>query len=271
MKGWCRGVDGFVVLGAWVGGYHLVELLGAGAHGDVYLGRAASPWAAGVAVKVLRSPTPTACARLRQEASVLATIDHPNVVALVDLIDIGETIGLVTRYARGGSLADQAGREGFTVAKAMEMAATLSGALQDVHHAGLVHGDIKASNVLFTSRAHPLLADFGVAGWVGDAWSVGEEATAWFAPPERLGGQPADAAGDVYGLAACVIAALAAAPPLLRGARPPVACVEDLPIPSSLARVLGAAVATEPRDRFPSARAFAAALAASAPKTRLRS
>ena len=263
--------DGVGVLGTWLGGYRLLERLGSGGHGEVFLARAASHWAAPVAVKVLGSPTAARRARLAQEAAVLATIDHPHVVPFVDLIDDDETTALVMGYARGGSLADwltvEAGATGgtgraLTVGAAVDLALRLSEALQEVHDAGLIHGDVKAANVLFTSGGHPMLGDFGVAGWAGDDWSVAPQASGWFSSPEHAAGRNADRSSDVYGLAACVVAALGGSPQVRGPHRLPAQCVEDLPLSSALARVLRTAVAIDPQERFPTARSFGAALAA---------
>lgn len=263
MKATPTAADNSIVLGSWVGGYRLVEFLGAGGHGEVYLGRGSSPWAAPVAIKVLRSVTTETRARLRQEASVLTAIDHPHVLRLIDLIDTEFVVALVTAYAAGGSLADRLSGEPLSCADAIELALRLSGALDEIHRAGVIHGDLTVNNILFSSYGHPLLADFGVAGWSGHSWSVAPEVTPWFAPPERCRGAAATAAGDVYGLAACMVAALGALSRPRLTVLSAADAVGDLAVGSALARVLSLALCVDPADRFPSASTFAAALAAS--------
>jgi serine/threonine-protein kinase len=152
--------------GSQLGGYRIIERIGRGGMGAVYsahdegLGRE-------VAIKVLAAEVakdPAAILRFRREAETLARVRHPN-VAVVHLAQAdGEVPFLVLEYLQGGTLAERIhaqGRLGWREAAAI--GAKLARGLAAVHDAGLVHRDVKPSNVLFDADGEPKLSDFGLA------------------------------------------------------------------------------------------------------------
>lgn len=157
-----------------VGGYRLIERLGGGVSGTVWraapVHSAASSLATPVAVKVLSVASPASIGQLRREAAVLAELDHPHIVRLLEVIDCDGVPALVMALAQGGSLARLlVERERLAPGEVVAILAPVADALASAHRRGVVHGDVKPSNVLLTSDGEPLVADFGAAGRWGRA------------------------------------------------------------------------------------------------------
>jgi hypothetical protein len=160
--------------------------------------------------------------RIRREAEVLAGLQHPNVVRLVDVVDEGGEVVLVMPYLTGGTLADRVGHHGPAPAEEVErLADALLGALAAAHRAGVVHRDIKPANVLFDQAGTPHLADFGVAatrdvtdGLTAAGTVVGTPA---FMAPEQARGDVAGQAADVFSLGATLLFAATGEGPYGRG------------------------------------------------------
>jgi eukaryotic-like serine/threonine-protein kinase len=160
--------------------------------------------------------------RIRREAEVLAGLEHPNVVRLLDVVDEGGEVVLVMPYLTGGTLADRVGHHGPAPAEEVErLAEALLGALAAAHRAGVVHRDIKPGNVLFDQAGTPHLADFGVAatrdvtdGLTAAGTVVGTPA---FMAPEQARGEDAGQAADVFSLGATLLFAATGEGPYGRG------------------------------------------------------
>lgn len=202
-------------------GYQVRERLGRGAMGVVDL--AHDDQGRPVALKHLvlhgsARDMARARQRIRREAEVLARLDHPNVVRLLDLIDNGDEIVLVMPYLGGGTLADHVRQSGPLSAGQIELLAdSLLDALASAHRNGIIHRDIKPSNVLFDENGRAQLADFGMAT-IRDATSgltmtgavVG---TPDYMAPEQARGAPATPASDVFALGATLLFAATGEPP----------------------------------------------------------
>ncbi|QYG93860.1 serine/threonine protein kinase [Iamia sp. SCSIO 61187] len=201
--------------------YQVVRRLGRGGMGVVDL--AVAPDGTEVALKRLSlHGTPDeiarARARIRREAEVLRSLDHPGIVRLLDLLDDGDDVVLVMPYLSGGSLHQRVATQGPMEPEAVQVLADrLLDALAAAHRQGVVHRDIKPENVLFTADGDPRLVDFGVAstqdhtlGLTATSMVVG---TPGFMAPEQARGEPASAAADVFALGATLLFALTGAGP----------------------------------------------------------
>jgi len=152
-------------------------------------------------------------ARIRREAEVLGSLDHPGIVRLLDLVDDGDDVVLVMPYLAGGSLHERVASQGPMDPEAVQVLADrLLDALATAHRQGVVHRDIKPENVLFTAEGEPRLVDFGVArtqeftfGLTATSMVVGTPA---FMAPEQARGEPASAPADVFSLGATLLFAL---------------------------------------------------------------
>lgn len=263
-------------------GYVLESTLGTGATGTVHLARKAE-WADRlVAVKRVPCAATGTARALRHEAEVLAGLDHPHIVRILDLVRDGDGVAIAMQYAPGGSLAGLLDRRGrLSPGEVVALAAPLADALASAHRRGLLHCDVKPANVLFTSDGEALLSDFGLARRVAAPASGDLVGTAEYVDPEVVEGAAPDPRSDIYGLGAVCYELLAGHPPF-GGATPaavlasalagdPVPLALSAPgAPPALAAAVERAMARRRVDRWPDATAFAGALRASVPPTPLR-
>jgi len=205
--------------GLTVGGYELLSRLGEGGMGVVHLAR--RPDGHRVALKVLRPHIvgdDEARERLAREVNSLSRIRSKWIAEIVDADPWGPIPYVATRYVPGLSLHDQIRDEG-PVADAAWFAARLADGLAAVHAVGVLHRDVKPSNVLMEGRA-PILIDFGLARVADDpklthtGWLLG---TPGYLAPEILYGDDATTASDLHSWAATVAYAGTGHPPFGRG------------------------------------------------------
>jgi hypothetical protein len=180
-----------------VGDYQLEREIGAGAAGTVWRAHRQGPVSQVVALKRLRAGSGSVdLARLRREARVLTELDHPHIVRVLDVVADGDGVALAMQYAPGGSLEDLlAARRRLAPGEVVAVAAPVADALASAHRRGVLHGDVKPANVLFTSDGEPLLTDFGVARTLGWLTSENVGGTPEYLAPEQLAGAPPDPRG----------------------------------------------------------------------------
>jgi len=156
--------------GSEVGGYRIVAPLGSGAMGAVY--RALDGEGASVALKVLHPSVANdaeARSRLRREVAVLRRVRHPGVARVLDAEADADDLFIVTELVEGPTLEDEVLAAGpLDASELFDLADQLQVALASVHEAGVIHRDLKASNVLLGAQG-PVLIDFGISQAVGDA------------------------------------------------------------------------------------------------------
>ena len=194
--------------GLTVGGYELLARIGEGGMGVVHLAR--QPGGERVALKVIRPHVvgdDESRERLAREVKSLSRIRSDRVAAIVDADPWGEIPFVATRYVPGLSLTEHISQYGpITGADLIWLAWCLAEALSDVHACGVLHRDVKPSNVLMEGRS-PILIDFGLARVADDprlthtGWLLG---TPGYLAPEILHGHDATAASDVHSWAATV-------------------------------------------------------------------
>jgi eukaryotic-like serine/threonine-protein kinase len=190
------------------GRYRLGPVLGEGATGVVY--RAESE---DVAVKVLRGGDPVIEQRFAREARLARAAASRH---LVPVLEVGERF-IVMPYYRGGTLADRIRAQGpLALAETVDLAAQLADGLDALHACGIVHRDVKPSNVLLDGEGVAALADFGLARGADstqltrDGQLVG---TPQYVAPELIEGGEATTASDVYALGCVLYECLAGEPP----------------------------------------------------------
>ncbi|MFB9237759.1 protein kinase [Plantactinospora siamensis] len=260
------------------GRYRLDDRVATGGMGDVWqatdlvLGRQ-------VAVKVLLPSLlsdPSFISRFRAEARMMAALRHPGIVQVFDSGVDESTAGgradfLVMEYVDGEPLSrriDEAGT--LSVAETLSIVEQAARALHGAHAAGIVHRDVKPSNLLVQPDGTVVLVDFGVARSTSVTSVTSTNAvpgTALYMAPEQASGKPVSPATDVYALGAVAFCCLTGQPPFtgenplevaikhLTDAPPPLP--EDIPAP--VAALIDRALAKAPDDRFPDAAALAAA------------
>ena len=197
--------------GATFGGYQVESVVGLGGIGVLYRARQLRldrP----VALKLVDASVardPVIRERLRREARAVASLDHPNVVPLYEAGEENGTVYIVTRWVDGTELGMLLHRDGpLDPRRAAETAAQIAAALELAHEKGLVHRDVKPSNVLVTPEGHVYLTDFGLAKRAETAagLTAGDQmlGTVDYVAPEQIEGSEPDARSDVYSLG-CVL------------------------------------------------------------------
>ncbi|WP_342664747.1 serine/threonine-protein kinase [Microbacterium luticocti] len=259
-------------------GLTFVRPLGSGGFADVFLYAQDMPRRQ-VAVKVLPAGVHDAdmLRMFNAEADVLAHLSaHPSIVTVYQAgISADGRPYIVMEYCPG-SLAQRYRRERLPVDEALSIGVRMASALETAHRAGLVHRDVKPSNILITTFGTPVLADFGISSTLTPR--RGDEVLAMSVPwsaPEVIAEQSAGTvASEVWGLGATVYSLLAGHSPferpepgqnsrdqlrrrILRATFPPMTRAD---VPAQVQQVLAVAMARDPDDRYPSALAFAQAL-----------
>jgi serine/threonine-protein kinase len=268
--------------GQTFGGYHIVELVGSGGMGLVYraeqriLGRT-------VALKVIRPEIAESGdyrERFLREARFAAAVDDPHVVSVFDAGEQDGRLYLAMQWVDGLDLATLIDRQQrLAPERAVLIGVQLAQALQAVHDAGLVHRDVKPSNVLVRDiggRDHAYLTDFGIAKAPDAQDSLTRTGsvigTPGYLSPEQIRGQQPGPRSDLYALGCIIFEALTGQRPFggddlaARWAQatsaPPAASTLCPALGSRYDAFLAQALAANPQDRFSSGTAFAEALQA---------
>ena len=262
--------------------YELLHEIGSGGMATVYLARDLRHNSQ-VAIKVLRPDLALSMggSRFTREVQITASLQHPNILTV---LDSGEAAGhpyFVMPYVEGESLGQRLQRESrLTIEEAVRLAAEVADGLAHAHKAGFVHRDIKPGNILL-SHGHAMIADFGVAKALEmsatdrlteSGFAVG---TVSYMSPEQAGAGKVDGRSDIYSLACVLYEALSGTPPftgpsvqaiLARNAVDPVPNIRTVrpTVSPALEAAINMALAKVPEDRFATASAFRDALLQSA-------
>jgi tetratricopeptide (TPR) repeat protein len=280
--------------------YEVLGKLASGGMGDVWLARASGPggFHKRVVLKTIRpsGATPEAATQMfLREARVAALIDHPNCVQVFELGEEHGTYFIAMEYIDGFSLArvvrraDQR-REPIPVAIVARIAMDAAAGLDHAHALkddagqplGLVHRDVSLENVLVTFGGQTKVVDFGVAKATaglatGELTESGQIKGKYaYMAPEYLRGEPIDARADVFALGVVLYRTLTGTKPFagdtdaqviasILQSEPAAPRVTRPDVPELLATVVAKALAKKPAERFDSARALRAAIAAAVP------
>jgi serine/threonine protein kinase len=258
-------VEGRLTSGDLLAGYRVVSLVGRGGMGEVYRARD-ERLDRDIALKVLSpeyAADPGFRARLVVESRLAASLDHPNVVPVYDAGDADGQVFIAMRFVDGTDLAAEIQRGPVPPERAVDVAGQVAAALDTAHEQGLVHRDVKPSNVLVDRRGHCYLTDFGLSRAVADPDRLADASlvgTVDYVAPEQIRGDEPDARADVYALGcvlvelltgdvpfprptdvATLFAHLEADPPRPSGLRPR--------LPTAVDDVVGRALAKDPAMR----------------------
>ncbi len=265
--------------------YTLERELGRGGMATVYLARDRKHDRP-VAIKIMRAEVvgDLGAERFLREIQILARLQHPNILALLDSGTTGEAAArpfYVMPFVEGESLRQRLTREGpLPVAEALRLTREIGEALHYAHGQGLIHRDVKPENVLL-SQGHALVADFGIARAVGVAADqqqltqpgVGLGTPAYMSPEQTDGDRSVDARADQYSLACMLYELLAGQPPftgptiaavLSRQILDPVPPITTLRpgLPATIRGGIERALAKVAADRFGTVMEFLAAVEA---------
>lgn len=265
--------------GTLVGPYRVLEKIGAGGMGEVYLAHD-TRLDRQVALKVLTGAENAhdIRRRLHREAQAAARLNHPGIAAVHDVIDEGDRCFIVMEYVEGRSL-DALSDARMPVGQALDIAAQLAEALAYAHAHGVVHRDVKPANVRVRPDGCAKLLDLGIArlaragagGSAGASTTVAIQGTPSYMAPEQLAGGAVDARADIYSLGVLLFDVLAGRPPFLapnfaalavvmNSAAAPSLRTLNPAVPEEVEAIVERALARAPENRFQSAAAFGAAL-----------
>lgn len=262
--------------GQTLGQYHLVHKLGQGAMGTVYAAENAQHHA--VAVKVLNPDYVLDVdlrARFEREISVQSTLNHPNIVRIFDYSTHDDKVYFVMQLIKGQTLAYILQRRSYTPLEVWEILNPLAQALQYAHDLGVLHRDVKPSNVLLEregERMQVFLMDFGLAKRPGTDGTLTDTGisigTPEYISPEAAAGHLIDQRTDIYSLAVLTYEMLIGILPFDRGSPylnaiahvsepPPPLSKRNPRFPFLLEQIIMRSLAKSPSQRHQSVKEFA--------------
>lgn len=189
------------------GRYEILKEIGKGAMGVVYLAHDPN-LDINVALKVLRQDRLGNDAFVRRfvaEAKAMGRLDHPNIARVFNVDSDGSTVYIAMEFIEGECLAEIMRNRKFDPDTIAELGATLSEALDCAHQKGIVHRDVKPSNILFKADGRAKITDFGIAH-IEDPSAIEQTqageilGTPAYMSPEQVLGRPVDGRSDVFSL-----------------------------------------------------------------------
>ena len=271
-------------VGEMVARYRIDGVLGSGGMGHVYLARDTALQRS-VAIKVV-DPQRQRPQELVREARLAASLDHPSICTIHGVDYLGEEPFLVMEHVKGMPLSKVIrGRRSLSTASALDFARQIVSAIAHAHHRGVIHGDLKSSNVMIGPDGHVTILDFGLAcrsgraaarpGGAGDDLestrvSPASEAagTVPYMAPELIRGEPPSVQSDIWALGVLIFEMIAGRRPfagttpyelaanVLANRRTRMETLVNGPIRAVIDRCL----CIDPAGRYQSARDLAAAL-----------
>lgn len=278
-------VDDMPAPGAILGHYRVEEKLGEGAFGAVFRGEDLRLHRK-VALKIPHrrgNPDGEAWGRLLREARAASALNHPNICAIYDIGEEDELNYIALEYVEGRTLSHVIREGPLPVAAALTYAGHIAAALAHAHSRGIIHRDLKASNVVITAEGQAKLLDFGLARRL-DSQTIeamtqsrqsladigGAAGTLCYMAPEVLRGKPASVRSDLWSLGALLHESLCGKLPF-RGETPfelslAIMLEEPQPLPPEVHPAARAVAVTclqkEPTKRYDTAQQLLAALEA---------
>src|SRR5690349_14698339 len=263
---------------AVAGHYEIQREIGQGAFATVYLARDLRHDRS-VAFKILNADPNSETGELRflREIRLLAGLQHPNILPLIDSGHVDTLLYYVMPYVSGESLRQRLQTQGpLPFHEAISIAHDAADALAYAHDQGIIHRDIKPENILL-SAGHPIIADFGVARAIDLAGvrhltrpDVGSPGTpAYMSPEQIIGDKEVDRRSDIYSLG-CVLYEMLTGVPAFGGDdgfmerfgdHPPQPSAARKGLPKAVDPIVGKALARNPSARYSTAQDFAEALA----------
>ncbi len=207
------------MIGQTVSHYRILDLLGEGAMGVVYLAEDAN-LARRVAMKFLSTTTKEYRARFLREARAVSALTHPNIATV---FDYGETVEgqpyIVMELIKGETLSDKLRAGSLPLREAVRIVSCIAEALGEAHHQGIVHRDVKPSNVVITERGQVKVLDFGLVKQIAEHSTLRGDpnqktlpstrtrsdvivGTPLYLSPEQATGKSVDGRSDLFALGA---------------------------------------------------------------------
>ena len=269
------------MIGETLGHYRILEKLGEGGMGEVYLAED-EKLDRKVALKVLPSEMANneeRRKRFEREAKAVAALNHPNIVTLYSVEEAGTTHFITMEVVRGKTLTALLGKKSLPLDKFFEVAIPLADAVSTAHQEGITHRDLKPDNLMLTDEGRLKILDFGLAklGKIEATSAINElptrsatqdgriVGTVAYMSPEQAEGKRVDARSDIFSIgivlyematgrrpfegdsAASILAAI------LRATPAPITEL-DVSLPRDLVRILRRCLAKDPERRYQTAK-----------------
>lgn len=262
-------------IGTEFAGFRIESVLGQGGMGTVYLAEQSSPRRR-IVLKLLRpelSEDDAFRRRFVHESEAAASTEHPNIVPIYAAGEADGALYIAMRYVEGDDLRDMIAVDGpLPPDRAIEVVSQVASALDAAHARGLVHRDVKPSNILLDGQGNAYLSDFGLikrsevdTGLTKTGQFMG---SIEYCAPEQIRGDEVDRRADVYSLGCVLFEAIVGRPPFKRETEiatlyahleqtPPALSSVAPAAPRDLDVVVSKALAKRPSSRYPTAGAFA--------------
>jgi serine/threonine protein kinase len=249
------------------GRYRLLELLGRGGMGEVWRAHDTATNRT-VAIKVLPpqlAQDDTFVQRFRREAETAARLNNPHIIPIHTYGEIDGRLYVDMRLIEGRDLDKVLGEGPLEPGRAVRIIEQVATALHAAHKVGLVHRDVKPSNILLDEDDFAYLIDFGIARGVDETrmTATGAMIGSWhYMAPERMAAQEADARADIYALTCVLYECLTGAPPFpgdtlesqVAGhltTPPPRPSITEPEVPAAFDAVVIKGMAKDPEQRYP--------------------
>src|SRR2546426_4778825 len=198
--------------GSRLGHYRILQKLGAGGMGEVYLARD-TQLGRQVAIKILPAETISdehARKRLVREARAAATLDHPHICSVYEVGEANGRSFIAMQYIEGETLDLKLKQKPLELKESLAIASQIADALAEAHAHGIIHRDIKPSNIMITSRGQAKVMDFGLARVIAGAVESEAETqsllttpgtimgTMPYMSPEQVRGEVLDGRSDIF-------------------------------------------------------------------------
>ncbi len=258
----------YLRVGSELLGYRIERVLGRGGMGVVYLAHQLALQRL-VALKLL-APELAADERFRErfldESKLAASLDHPSIVPVIDAGEVDGRLYIAMRYVEGTDLKRLLEVDApLEPKRALALLTPVADALDAAHSKGLVHRDVKPSNVLLDQEEHVYLADFGLAKPVSERGLVEQShftASVEYVSPEQVVGEPVGPTADVYSLGCVLYECLTGQVPFRADSliavlwghvneSPPLASERNPDLPSAIDAIFTKALAKSPDERYP--------------------
>jgi serine/threonine protein kinase len=264
--------------GRMLGQYRLKELIGVGGMAAVYRARQES-MDRDVAIKVMAAQLAANdefVARFEREARVIAKLQHPHILPVIDFGREEGQIFLVMRMVEGGVLSERLARATLSIQQVNRFLTQIASALEYAHQRAVIHRDLKPNNVLLDEEDNVYLTDFGIAKMLAGTSTSQLSLTATgsvmgtpaYMAPEQWRSEAVDARTDIYALGIIVYEMLMGVLPFQSDtpfgmmykhfdAPPPLPRLINPSLPEPLEQIVLRAMAKNANDRYPSARLMA--------------
>ena len=197
------------MIGKKILNYEIKSVIGEGGMGNVYLGEHMSIGRK-VAIKSLRpelSHNEEIKSRFKNEASVMAKLQHQNIVGLIDYVDNEDGLFLIMEYVEGQGLNEilNALKRPMSIERSIKLMKQILNAFAFAHQNGIVHRDVKPENILIKANDEVKVLDFGIAKLLGDSefnlTKTGTQVgTVYYMSPEQVKAEELDHRSDIYSL-----------------------------------------------------------------------